>query len=209
MSWASPEAIIGHSECELYHTCPNPDNQGPTIAFIPGLGASNLEFAQVLPHLQNYHLLLVDLPGHAGSRHIPGPYTYQAAAEHVSRSIQRYAHGGRAHVVGFSMGGFVGLHLTAVHPDRVLSLFASGAAPFVGGRRWAVGHPWLVYSMESLVKRIPDGLYSKFRDWFGLPPRLETDDDTANAMKYGMFKEAFTSLLDFDENAVASVARSG
>jgi pimeloyl-ACP methyl ester carboxylesterase len=210
---STPESAASKdlAQDEIYHLLPNPDHQGPTILFIHGLNSSSYEFNRVSLHLQDdYHLILVDLPGHSKSRLTPGPYTYQRAADYVQRIIQNHAHQGKAHVVGFSLGGFVGLHLTATYPKQVRSLFVSGAAPFEGIRKWGAGQTRLMYSMSYLQNRlVPDSLYNYFCDWVGLPRHLEFRKEIAENATYTLVREHFTALSQFDSKNVEAVAKTG
>ncbi|NEM08002.1 alpha/beta fold hydrolase [Geodermatophilus normandii] len=70
------------------------------------------------------HLLVVDLPGHgdsAGRPWVSLDDTVAAVAEVIGRSA-----GGRAHVVGLSLGGYVATDLAARHPGLVPSALVSG-----------------------------------------------------------------------------------
>ncbi|KAH6889419.1 Alpha/Beta hydrolase protein [Thelonectria olida] len=129
-------------------------DQDTSILFLHGGGGSHVEWKRVAsqPSLAAYHLVLVDLPGHSASRDI-GPFSLELAADEVQKVIQEHAHHGKAHVVGFSLGAFVTLFLTARHPDRVLSAFATGAYPYKGLFKWAMARPgvmWCLNSIESL-----------------------------------------------------------
>jgi pimeloyl-ACP methyl ester carboxylesterase len=65
--------------------------------------------------------LLLDLPGFGGSGPLPGPVGLDEMSDAVVAVLD--AVGARdVHVVGHSMGGFLGLHLAARNPARVRSL---------------------------------------------------------------------------------------
>ena len=65
--------------------------------------------------------LLLDLPGFGGSDALTGPVSLDEMADAVASVLD--AVGARqVDVVGHSMGGFLGLHLAARHPDRVRTL---------------------------------------------------------------------------------------
>lgn len=66
---------------------------------------------------------------------------------------------GRAHVAGMSYGAFHGLELARRHPDVVLSLFASGGAPFEGKQRWVASRPWAMGIVAGVSTYVPDTLY--------------------------------------------------
>jgi len=65
--------------------------------------------------------LLVDVPGFGGSDPLPGPVTLEAIADALVALLDAVG-AADVHVVGHSMGGFLGLHLAATHPGRVRSL---------------------------------------------------------------------------------------
>jgi len=132
---------------ELFHVEFNAE-ASETIVLIHGLFTSHLEFAEVVPHLQGYHLLLVDANGHSGSADIK-PATVQASAGNVASLIGRRAHGGTAHVVGMSMGGFVTLDLSRRYPELVKSAFVTGAAPLEGVMKWMAANPTILWLMMA------------------------------------------------------------
>jgi pimeloyl-ACP methyl ester carboxylesterase len=199
------------NDAEIFTYSPNPENLGPTIIFLHGLGSSHLEFANVYPHLQeDYHILLVDLPGHSQSKHLPRPYNYQSAAEHVHRAIQKHAHGGQAHVVGLSMGGFVGLQLTRQAPDCVQSLFSSGAAPFGMVNRALAKQPWFLYLLTGLTTWfIPLWVYNKLCDWVKVPRHPELRKEMGKNVGYFLINDGFTSLLAFGKGTFGEVGKTG
>jgi pimeloyl-ACP methyl ester carboxylesterase len=197
---------------ELFSFSPNPEHTGETVVFLHGLISSHFEFADVYPHLQDdYHILLVDLPGHSRSKHVLGPYTCKSAAEHVERIIKKDAHQGRAHIVGLSMGGFVGLQLTALAPERVLTLFVTGASPFDGWIRFLAKQTWLIYVVSCIsAKLIPVWLYDKTCDWVGMKRHPELREEMAgNGQSYSSLREIYSSLLEFNMATIAGIAKTG
>ncbi|KAI0124149.1 Alpha/Beta hydrolase protein [Xylariales sp. AK1849] len=143
---------------ELFFKTLNPSNSptNPTIVFLHGANSCHLEWIPVAsnPALQSFHLLLLDLPGHSGSRSIT-PFSLPTAADAIAHTIKQHAHGGRAHVVGLSLGGFTALELAARHPDVVSSCFSTGAMPWRGVFKWFGERPRLVYYLENAVSIVP------------------------------------------------------
>lgn len=130
------------------------EDQNESLIFLHGGGGSHIEWKLVAAQqsLASYHLILVDLPTHSGSRDI-GPFTLETAADEVFKIIRGHAHQGKAHVVGFSVGGFVALVLAPRHPDAVLSTFATGAYPYRGLYKWVMERPtvmWIASSIENI-----------------------------------------------------------
>jgi pimeloyl-ACP methyl ester carboxylesterase len=67
-------------------------------------------------------VLAPDMPGHGGRR--GEKFTMDGAVEVVSEAVGEL--GGRAVVVGLSMGGYVSIATAARHPDKVAALVAMG-----------------------------------------------------------------------------------
>lgn len=114
-----------------------PTGKEPTIVFIHGAGISSWMWRQQLAALVGFKGLAVDLPGHGGS---PVPWvSVPDAAAAVARTIRHQVPGGKAHVVGLSLGGVVALQLLAQDPDTVDRMLVSGtlATGITGARALA------------------------------------------------------------------------
>lgn len=77
--------------------------------------------------LRQHHSLVPDLPGFGASSSIQWT-TLEEVVDSLAEVIAERAHGGQAHVVGLSLGGVLGVLLTARHPHVVRSTLVSGAA---------------------------------------------------------------------------------
>ncbi|WP_329109688.1 alpha/beta hydrolase [Micromonospora sp. NBC_01699] len=98
----------------------------PAVVLLHGLGTTGWmwhRLAAVLGH--DLHLLLPDLPGHGRSRGRPW-VSVADSADAVAELIRSRVPGGRAHVVGLSLGGYVTVQLAADRPDVVESALVSG-----------------------------------------------------------------------------------
>jgi pimeloyl-ACP methyl ester carboxylesterase len=93
-------------------------------------------------------VLAVDLPGHGARR--GEEFTLDAAVDAVLRGIDDL--GGRALVVGLSLGGYVAVEARARRPDAVLGLVAAGCSTVPATRLRAA---WLVAARR--IERFPDG----------------------------------------------------
>jgi pimeloyl-ACP methyl ester carboxylesterase len=82
-------------------------------------------------HLAEFHCLMPDLPGFGRSQDEPW-VSLEDTADALATLIAAKASGGRAHVVGLSLGGATALLLLSRHPERVDHLIVDGAAPKVG-----------------------------------------------------------------------------
>ncbi len=76
---------------------------------------------------KDYRVIALDNRGHgrSGKPHGPGQYGVQMA-EDVVRLLD-HLRIDKAHVVGYSMGGFITLKLAVLHPERLLSAAVCGA----------------------------------------------------------------------------------
>lgn len=92
------------------------------VVLIHGSPGSKDNFRRLAPILARRHRVIVpDLPGFGGSDRAVPDYSFRAHAMYI-RQLLDAAGIGRAHVVGFSMGGAVALSLTDLAPERVSSL---------------------------------------------------------------------------------------
>ncbi|KAI8633825.1 Alpha/Beta hydrolase protein [Xylariaceae sp. FL1651] len=194
---------------ELFHLSVNPAAK-ETIVFLHGLFSSHLEYSRVAPHLPDYHLLLVDLPVHSGSRHI-GPFTRENGAARVAALIRAHAHGGRAHVVGLSAGGFVGMQLATQHPRLVASLYVTGATPFRGYQRWLATHPRALYPLlAAMTVWVPLRVYRWATARMGLLPHDDVNAASRANFSAALVREGYADLAAFTlEDSVPALAAGG
>ena len=98
----------------------------PAIVFVHGTRLTRSAWAAQLDGLGGeFRAIAVDLPGHgtrAGER-----FTLEGAVDTLGETIRDQAAGGRAVVVGLSLGGYVAMTLAARHPERVRGLVLAGA----------------------------------------------------------------------------------
>ena len=117
----------------------------PAIVFLHGTRLTRSVWTAQLRELADaYRVIAVDLPGHGTMARTP--FTLEDGADHVAAVI-RSAVGGRAVVVGLSLGGYVAMVLAARHPEVVRGLVLSGASAEPMGWR---AHPyrWLAWVLE-------------------------------------------------------------
>ncbi|KAI4688371.1 hypothetical protein J4E81_007967 [Alternaria sp. BMP 2799] len=156
----SQEAVQDDAGSLLWHASINRDSNS-TILFIHGAFVDAHDWELVVPHIQGYHLLLPDCPGHGHSSNIS--FSIETSAEHIARLIEAEAIGGRAHVVGHSLGASIAVCLAANYPHVVESLFVSGyseapvsKAPLLRYLLWAsnrmenaIPRPWIRWLMDG------------------------------------------------------------
>lgn len=83
---------------------------GPTIIFLHAIGTSGWMWQEQVELLTNFNCVVPDLPGHGKSNHVPW-HSFSDTARLVTNLIQAHASSGKAHIVGLSLGAYVGMQL--------------------------------------------------------------------------------------------------
>ena len=97
----------------------------PPIVFVHGaLMGRSVWQPQIQKLSDRYRCITVDLPGHGTQRDVE--FELDDAAAGVVRAIDEAA-GGRAVLVGLSLGGYVAMTVAARHPERVRGLVIAGS----------------------------------------------------------------------------------
>ncbi|UNI16112.1 hypothetical protein JDV02_002581 [Purpureocillium takamizusanense] len=181
---------------ELWHLSLN-DSKPDTIVLLHGLGSSHCEWELVSSHLGAYHLLVPDLPGHSSSAGL-SPCSIPAQATRVADLIRRRAHGGVAHLVGMSMGGFVAVETARAHAPLVRSVFGSGCGPFAGWRLWAARYPGALVALQAAHSMLPALLADRINDaaWRaqGLTVGEDLRSDIRRNARGALLREVFGSI---------------
>jgi pimeloyl-ACP methyl ester carboxylesterase len=108
--------------------------KGPDVILIPGLGSTRTVWRELVAAVPGYRYHLVQLNGFAGEPARGNAGTGPVAAP-VADEIARYIREKglkRPAVIGHSMGGTMGMMLTARHPALVGRLMVVDMLPFVG-----------------------------------------------------------------------------
>ncbi|GAB2953008.1 alpha/beta hydrolase [Micromonospora polyrhachis] len=96
---------------------------GLPVVFVHGIRVSGTMWQPLTRVVERHHPSAApDLPGHGRRR--GERFTIEAAVEGVADTIDQL--GGRALVVGLSLGGYVGIATAARYPERVAGLVAIG-----------------------------------------------------------------------------------
>ena len=111
----------------------------PWVVFAHGIANDRSVWAEVAARLHSrFNILRFDMRGHGGSAPVGGEYTFGMLAADVVE-LMNAVEIPRAHYVGISLGGMVGLGLALHHPERLLSLAccdARAAAPAEYRQAW-------------------------------------------------------------------------
>lgn len=108
------------------------DPDGPSIVLLHSAGCDLRMWDAHIPVLgERFHVVRVDARGHGRSDAPPPPYTVDRFGADVIAVMNDFRIE-RAHLVGESLGGLVGLWVAAHHPDRVERAVFSGTAARIG-----------------------------------------------------------------------------
>lgn len=109
------------------------EGKGSDVVLIHGLGSSPRVWRELIAAQPNHRYHLVQIAGFAG-RPIGGNADGAVAAP-VAEEVVRYIAAnrlGKPAVIGHSMGGTIGLMMTARHPESVSKLMVVDMVPFLG-----------------------------------------------------------------------------
>lgn len=102
---------------------------GPTILMLHGITADSGNWTRFARYFSgNYHVIIPDLPGFGRSSRIEGAsYSVPKQTERLRAMMQALGEK-QFHLVGNSMGGYIGAYYAATHPDEILTLGLFDAA---------------------------------------------------------------------------------
>lgn len=157
------------------------DPRAVPIVLIHGGAGGAWTWQDTVKSLGDFYCLLPELPEH-GRNQANGRFTVELAALQIIRLIRERIPGGRAHVVGLSVGGQVAVEMLARAPETLLSAVVSGAQllPVPGYRLgiyseaamslvywlgiapWKQNDAWIRLNMRASTG-IPDAYYDVFK----------------------------------------------
>jgi len=106
-------------------------NEAPALVLLHAFPLSSRTWDPLLPHLRDWRVLTIDLPG-LGDSDVPGVPPSMAVVAAMVAATMTAAGIDAATVLGLSTGGYVALQLAADHPDRVTALALSSTSVGVG-----------------------------------------------------------------------------
>lgn len=99
---------------------------------------------------KNYHVIAIDNRGHGKSDKPHDPAAYGAVMVEDVRRLLDHLKIERAHLVGYSMGGFISNKFLAEHPQRVLTVT-------LGGAGWSKEHGETLSMLDELASSLEQG----------------------------------------------------
>jgi pimeloyl-ACP methyl ester carboxylesterase len=135
--------------------------EGEPLLLIPYLSADHASYAFQLPaYTEQFSCIAIDLPGTGESDKPAGPYSTETYAVQVAGFLGAIGVE-RAHVAGVSLGGAVGMHLAARHPERVRSLSVHSSWPASDAYLKSVVESWrtLVPALPTVADVVIQGIF--------------------------------------------------
>ena len=131
----------------------------PSIVFVHGTRLTGAMWTPQLSALSDeFRTIAIDLPAHGA---LAGePFTLDAAADALATAIREHATGGRAVVVGLSLGGYVAMALAAREPSLIRGLVLSGATAEPVGMRTV---PFVAFA--GLMGRVGVDRFHRINAW--------------------------------------------
>jgi pimeloyl-ACP methyl ester carboxylesterase len=172
------------------------EGKGEPVLLIHGF-AANIQFNWTIPGVvralaSDYQVICMDCRGHgrSGKPHDPAKYGVEMGEDAIR--LLDHLHIKAAHLVGYSMGGFITLKLLALHPDRFLSATAGGAG-----------------SSEQIDGAFLDELATSLDDGNGITPLLRRLTPPGRPQPSDAQLHAMSKLLSAfnDTAALAAVIR--
>ncbi|MCP4658054.1 MAG: alpha/beta fold hydrolase, partial [bacterium] len=106
--------------------------EGPELVLLHGAGDQAGAWSKVVPGLiDDYRLLVVDLPGHGESDPAAGPLPFSTLTAGVEEFLDRREAGPET-LVGHSMGAWLAMLYAHRHPERVARVVAVNGGPIRG-----------------------------------------------------------------------------
>jgi pimeloyl-ACP methyl ester carboxylesterase len=189
-----------------------------SIVFLHGGGAGGWMWKKTVQILKGFHCLVPDLPEHDHSAEVK-PFTINGAALAVADLIRQHAHGGKAHVVGLSLGAQVGVQMLKDSPEVMRSAFLSSPImkPLFGANlgfynesvmRWSQrvfmqplkNWDWWIKLNMKYSAGIPDEYYPDFKRVF----QTMSEDAFAHIMTAGMSFRMPTGLEQVQTRVLAA-----
>jgi pimeloyl-ACP methyl ester carboxylesterase len=110
--------------------------QGAPVLFVHGAPVSGSTWAPLVRHLDGFGCFLVDRPGTGLSDPLTPPLdveTLPAFGDSFIVDVLDALGIARAHLVGHSFGGYLGLRAAAAHPERIDRMVLVGCPAFIPG----------------------------------------------------------------------------
>jgi 2-succinyl-6-hydroxy-2,4-cyclohexadiene-1-carboxylate synthase len=114
-----------------FNYCININTNKPVIILLHGFMGNINEFDEAIKFIaENFSYLILDLPGHGKTEVVGGDeyYAMEPTAQAIINLLDELKID-KCHLIGYSMGGRLGLYLTLNFPERFIKVVLESASP--------------------------------------------------------------------------------
>jgi len=168
---------------------------GQPLLLIMGLGSTSDLWYRLEPILSaHYRTILFDNRGVGRSDAPPGPYSITTMASDAA-VVMDAARVGSAHVLGFSMGGFIAQELALHYPGRIRGLILAGTA--CGGKETVRADPEVLVALEARGVKTPEAAFWMMAPYNYHPSTLPTriEEDLAASLRTSLQRKSYIAQL--------------
>ncbi|MEM9639478.1 MAG: alpha/beta fold hydrolase [Pseudomonadota bacterium] len=182
----------------MLHATLDGPRDAPVIVFLHAVGTTAWMWRDVVAELADFRTVLIDLPGHGMSRDTPWT-SLQQSADQVADVINRHVPTSDVHLVGLSLGSYVGLNVVLRHPALCTTALFSGIHP--GG----MPRKWLMKCVSALAAPLaPRPAFAKrTARMMGAQTDIDGFVKAAGQTRPAAFRRATNDVVDFDVPTVA------
>jgi pimeloyl-ACP methyl ester carboxylesterase len=173
------------------------EGAGSAVVLLHGIVGDHTMWGPVIADLARDHLVLApDLRGHGTSPFPPGStMAFPELADDLVALLDREGVD-RAHLVGFSAGGFLALTVALAHPSRVRSVTLISSAGHCDRHTRSIGERWVTTDREegldAFALRLLKDLY--YPDW------IEAHLDVADHLRESLAHADLSGTLAWSES---------
>ncbi|MBD0369697.1 MAG: alpha/beta hydrolase [Pyrinomonadaceae bacterium] len=169
--------------------------EGEPLLLIMGLGSASDMWYRLLPEFSSrYRTIIFDNRGVGRSDAHPGPYSIATMAQDAAAVLDA-AGAESAHVVGFSMGGFIAQEFALHYPERVRRLVLASTA--CGGKEVVWAEPEVLTALAAKdVKSREEGFWTTAPfNYHESTPRELIEEDLEVTLRSPLKRESYQAQL--------------
>jgi 3-oxoadipate enol-lactonase len=170
--------------------------RGEPLLLIMGLGSASDMWYRLLPALSaRYRTIFFDNRGVGRSDAPPAPYSIELMAGDAAAVLEAASVGEPAHVMGFSMGGFIAQEFALRYTEKVRSLILASTA--CGGPERVMAAPEVLTALEAKdVKTREEGFWMTAPyNYHASTPRALMEEDLSVTLGYALRREGYRGQL--------------
>lgn len=136
----------------------------PVVLFLHGFLGHCSEFDSVIPHLDRFNCIAIDLPGH-GKTQFSSEYSLPNTADAIVALLDQLQIA-QANLVGYSMGGRLALYLALNYRDRFPKAVIESGSP---GLKTEVERSQRLQHDRELADQLEANFDQFLIDWYNMP----------------------------------------